>query len=262
MVAFLLLFEATAQVFTQGARSAAMGNVQTVFKDEQSLLGNQAGLGSLENYAVIVAVQRRFMLSELDAVAAGAALPTRSGTFGLLVQNFGFNAFRQQKVGLAYGRRLFENFYAGASFDYIQTRIPEYGSNGTVSVQIGLQALLSKQLLIGAHIANPAQVEIAEKDHLPTIFRLGLSWTPSSKTSLVFELENDLDFPLRAKGGIEYQAAQPLFLRVGFASNPTTVHFGMGLWLKEKIKLDVSSNYHQVLGFSPSLGLGYAWGKK
>ncbi|MEZ4961442.1 MAG: hypothetical protein R2830_16565 [Saprospiraceae bacterium] len=261
IAAFLVLFEAQSQVFTQGARSTALGNVNSVFQDEQSLLGNQAGLGALKNYAVIAAAQRRFMLSELDAIAAGATLPTRSGTFGLLVQNFGYDEFRQQKIGLAYGRRLFEHFYAGASFDYFQTRIPEYGSKGTVSVQVGVQAELGKQVLIGAHIANPAKVEIADSDRLPTILNMGLAWTPSPKATLAFELEKDIDFPIRAKGGIEYRAAEPLFLRVGFASNPTTAHFGIGLLLKERIKVDVSSSYHQVLGFSPSFGVAYAWGK-
>lgn len=259
LAVFLLVANAHAQVFTQGAKSAAMGNVGAIFKDEQSLLGNQAGLGAMENFAVLVAAQRRFMLSELDAVAAGVALPTRSGTFGLLVQNFGYSEFRQQKIGLAYGRRLFENFYAGASFDYFQTRIPEYGSKGAVSVQIGLQAQLSKQLLLGAHVANPGKVEIAEGDRLPTIFNLGLAWTPSPKTSLAIEVEKDIDFPLRAKGGIEYQAAKPLYLRLGVASNPTTAHFGLGILIKESIKVDVASSYHQVLGFSPSVGVGYAW---
>jgi hypothetical protein len=255
----LFLAQVHAQVFTQGAKSAAMGHVGVMFKDEQSLLSNQAGLGAMKNYAVLAATQRRFMLSELDAVAVGGIVPTRSGTFALLLQNYGYSEFRQQKIGIAYGRQLFENFYAGASFDYFQTRISEYGSNGTVSVQIGLQAQLSKQLLLGAHLANPAKVEIAEGDRLPTIFNMGLAWTPSAKTSIAFELEKDIDFPLRAKGGIEYQAAKPVFLRIGVASNPTTAHFGLGLLIKENIKVDVASSYHQVLGFSPSVGVGYAW---
>lgn len=259
--ALLLFCQAQCQVFTQGARSAALGNVNTVFKDEQSLLGNQAGLGALDNYAVVAAAQRRFMLSELDAVAAGFALPTRSGTFGLLLQNFGYEEFRQQKASLAYARQLFEHFYAGAAFDYYHTRIPEYGSQGAVSFQAGLLAELGSQVTIGAHVANPARVAIGEEDRLPALFSLGLGWTPSPKAFLSIELEKDIDFPLRAKGGIEYRAAEPVYLRAGFASNPTTAHFGIGLILKEKIKVDVSASYHQVLGFSPSFGAAYPWGK-
>jgi hypothetical protein len=235
-----------------GARSIAMGNANVVFTDSYSLLGNQSGLAFTEKMSALVSVERRFMLSEIQSLAAGIALPTKSGCLGLTMQRFGFEGFRQQKLGLIYARKLFQNFSIGSEIDYFQTRIPDYGSKGLLSFEIGLMAKLGKQFLAGTHLSNPVKIEMAEGQSLPTIFKFGLAFLPSEKATAIMELEKDIDFPLRIKGGFEYCPVDVFCIRAGFSSNPSTIHIGMALRLNQTFRVDTSGSFHQPLGFSPA----------
>ncbi len=257
---FFLLFlnsAAAAQYSLHTGQSAGMGGVSTAFQDVNSIFSNQAGLAFLEGFSAIAHAERRFGLAELQTVALGVGLPTRSGTFGLGIQSFGFEAFRQQKVGLSYARLFAKNFSVGAQFNYLAMRVEEYGHRGAITFEAGMQAIVGKRLVVGTHIFSPVPVEWADKEILPTVFKIGLAWQPNDKSSLVFEVEKDLNFDLRLKGGFEYQIARPIWLRVGFGTNPSTFHTGLGIGFHSKAKVDVAGAYHPALGYSPSASIIY-----
>jgi len=263
LIPLLLLFcceISFAQYAFHPVRGAGVGQATVAFQDVNSLLANQAGLAWVEKLSILAVAERRFSLSELNSVSAGVAVPVGLGTFGIVLNTFGFDEFRQQKIGLAYARRFAENFSFGAQFDYFQTRIPEFGSKGTLTFEAGVQARLNKEILVGAHVFSPAQVELVENENLPTIFRVGFAWQASEKAMLAMELEKDIDFKARVKGGLEYRVAEPFFLRAGFGTNPPTFHFGLGFQLNGNLNIDAASSYHQVLGFSPSAGA--SWSKR
>lgn len=255
---FLLVQSLSAQSLPQPAKGLGMGNATVALQDANSLFVNQAGLAFLENFTALASAERRFMLSELNQVSAGAALPVGLGAFGLTLSSFGFDAFRQQKLGLAYARRLFENFSFGAQFDYFQTRIPDHGSKGVLTFEAGMQGNLPGGVVLGIHVFNPVQVQFVENEPLPSVFRAGVAWTASEKATFAAELEKDIDFPIRVKAGVDYLAGKSVFLRLGFGTNPATFHFGLGYQLPSKIRVDAASGYHQVLGFSPAAAVSYS----
>ncbi len=260
-ILLLLLFAGQvsfAQYHFQSARSAGIGQASVAFYDVNSLLANQAGLAKVEKLSVVAAAERRFSLAELSSFSAGVVVPAGLGSFGLVVNTFGFDGFSQQKAGLAYARRLGENFRAGVQFDYFGTRIPEYGSRGTLTFEAGVQADLSKEITAGVHIFSPAQVQLFEGENLPTILRMGFYWQASEKAALAAEVEKDIDFKGSVRGGFEYQLAAPVLLRGGFSTNPSTFHLGLGLNLNTKFKIDTASGYHQMLGFSPAFGASWS----
>jgi hypothetical protein len=259
MFAFFLLWggSVSAQFAIQTAKSAGMGQAITTIRDVNSLFGNQAGLAFLKHFSAIATAERRFSMSELQTVASGVAFPTRSGTFGVVVQSFGFEAFRQQKLGFSYARLLSGNFAIGAQFDYLQTRIREYGNKGALTFEVGLQAVVSKNIVVGTHVFSPAPVEWVAGENFPTLLRMGLSWLPNDKSVLVFELEKDTRFPLRVKGGFEYNVTDSLWLRAGFGTQPVTFNAGVGIRIQSKLRTDVAGSYHQVLGFSPAASVVY-----
>ena len=240
------------------AQAQGMGGQSVFLQGESALFGNPAGLATMENWAAMAAFERRFLLADLDLLGAAAALPTRSGSFGLLVQRFGFEEFVQQKFALGYGRKLARHLLLGGQVDFWQTQIDEYGSTGTLSFELGLQARISEELVLGTHLINPAPVELAEGEDLPTIVRAGAAYQPSKNVTAAFELEKDVDFPLRVKAGVEYRAAPILQLRAGFSSNPGVFHFGLGLHLPKGLRVDTAMRYHQTLGMTPTVGLGYS----
>lgn len=254
----VLLFScemAFGQMSTVTPLGAGMGHATVVMQSPVALFSNQAGLTSLTKLAVVAAAEQRFLLSELQSVAIGVALPTRSGSFGLMVQSFGYEEFRQQKIGFSYARKLWSALSVGAQFDYFQTRIPEYGSRGSLTFEAGMQADISKSLRVGAHVFSPAQVELAAGENLPTIFRLGIAWQVSDKLVVVSELEKDIEFPFGWKNGLNYQPVKSLYLRSGYASEPSMLFFGMGFAFGNGFQADMAGSFHQTLGFSPSAGL-------
>ncbi len=240
-----------------GARGAAMSNASVTFSDVNSAFSNQAGLADLETLSFTAVAEQRFLISELQSISAAAALPVTSGTFGLTIQHFGFEDFNQQKIGLAYARKLLESFSIGAQLFAFHTSIPEYGSKASFSFELGFLMQLLPQLRLGAHVHSPAQIEIVKGENLPTIFKIGLAYLPSERVVCTAEVEKDIDFPARTKLGIEYQIAEPLYLRTGVATNPTNVAFGVGYGFKNGLNLDVASVYHQILGFTPTVSVAF-----
>lgn len=240
-----------------GARGAALGQTGLTFTDIYSLFSNQAGLAFLESFSGAVQAERRFMLSEIQSLSAGAALPSSSGTFGLSLNYYGFEDFNEQRIGLAYSRKLYDKMGIGAQFLYLNTRIPEYGNTANFTFEVGLLMEIVPQLWAGFHVFSPIRVETIANEYLPTIFGVGLTYKPSEKVNINAEVQKDIEFKLRTKVGIEYQAAEPFFLRIGMGTEPTLVSFGVGYQIQNNIAIDLASSYHQVLGFTPAVGVAY-----
>lgn len=238
-------------------QAQALGGQSVHLTGTEALFGNPAGLAQLKSWTATAAFERRFLLADLNLMGAATALPTRSGTFSLAAQNFGFEEFRQQTLALGYGRKLSQRLLLGGQLDFYQTQIEEYGNSGLVSFNIGLQAIISEELTLGTQVINPAPVEVAAGENLPTVFRAGAAYRPSQNVMAAFELEKDVDFPLRVKAGFAYQAAEVLSLRVGFSSDPGQFHFGIGLNISENLIVDTAIRYHQTLGLTPSVGVTF-----
>lgn len=260
----LALFLSTVTVLAQnsvtipaGTRGTGMANASVTFTDIYSAFSNQAGLAYLEQSTATAFAERRFLLSELQTISAAVALPTRSGTFGLTLNHFGFEAFNEQKLGIAYARKLMDGLSLGAQVLLLNTSIPEYGNKMNVTFELGILTQLLPKLHLGVHVYSPMQLELANGENLPTIFKIGLGYLPSEKLTCTAEVEKDIAYTARAKFGIEYKAAEQLAVRTGIATNPTTISFGAGYRLDNGLALDIASSYHQILGFSPSVGFSY-----
>ncbi len=244
-----------------GARGIAMGNSGVIFKDVYSLFSNQAGLAYLEEVYVVAFGERRFGTSGINGAAAGIAYPIANGTFGLQLQYFGIDLYNEQRVGLAYARKLMDNLSLGIQFDYLNTKITDYGNKGLLTFEIGMLAQVSKQLSLGLHLYSPMRVEIIDGENLPTLLKLGMGYQASKKVLVTIEAEKDIDFDLIIKGGVEYYLHPAVAIRIGAANNPTLVSFGTGFRLKDGISIDLASSYHQTLGFSPGFSMRYAFNK-
>lgn len=241
-----------------GARGAAMGNTGVTFTDVNSIFRNQAGLAYLSGYASVLGAEQRFLLSEISALSAGVAIGRKNmGTFGLSVGYFGFSDFNEQKIGLAYARKLLKNLAIGVQFDFLNTRIKEYGSKGVVTFEAGLHAKVTKEVHVAAHVFSPAEIVITEEESVPTVFQLGLSYLPSDKVTFNLEAEKDINLPLRLKAGLEYYLVEAVALRFGAGTKPSIFSFGVGYLTKGGFGIDMGIQYHQVLGITPSISITF-----
>lgn len=239
------------------ARSVGLGGSGVAFTGLSSLGNNPAGLAELESWGGGVQAEQRFLLAELQLLTAAGAIPTSSGNFGLQINYFGFEAYNEQKIGLTYARKLFDQLYLGAQLGVFNTRIPEYGSRALITFDLGLLAPLSREISFGFHLLNPMRMEIIDGEYLATVLRFGLDYRPAEKIHLLAEVEKDIQQAARVHAGLEYQIIDPLFLRLGVATEPVSMSFGFGYVLAGGLSIDVAASYHQVLGFTPAFGLVY-----
>lgn len=263
-ISFVLHANAGNENFPIGARSAAMGNASVSLSDAWSAQHNQAGLGFLQGISAGVYYENRFSLKELSLKGAVIALPIKGGAFGLSISNFGYSLFSENKYSFSFAKAFSDKFSMGIAMDYLTTKIAEgYGSKGALAAEVGIQAKPIKGLTIGAHVFNPTRAKLTDynNERIPTIIRLGADYNFSDKVTLAIETEKDIAQKSIFKAGIEYKAVKEFYLRAGIGTNPTLSSFGFGLNLKN-FKIDVSANYHQILGFSPQFALTYVFSKK
>jgi len=213
--------------FSLGAKSWGMGNASVAIADEWSAHHNQAGLAKLKSISAGIYFENKFLQPDLGLKAGVIALPTKNGTFGLVVSQFGFDLYNEQKVGLAFAKQLFEKFSFGVQFDYLSTNIQEYGKKGMLTVEAGIQAEIAKNVMLGAHLYNPFKTKLTDtyNERVPTIMKLGLAYKFSEKVIMSIETEKDADFKPFFKSGLEYHIMEALYLRIGISTNPVLVFF-------------------------------------
>lgn len=257
-----LLIAQNGNSISSGAKGAAMANTSVTFQDVFALTKNQAGIAFLSETSIGLLGEQRFLNNDIRHVGLVAAMPSSFGSFGILIQSFGFDAYNEQKIGLAYGRKLAKNFAVGIQFDYLNTRISEYGNQGTITFEGGIQAEILENFWLGASVFNPIRTQ--EQDSIgivnTTKFNFGLSYMFSKKILIAAEVEKDFEYATAVKVGLDYRIIEPVSLRLGIGTAPTLNSFGIGIHLKQ-FRLDFAANYHQILGFTPTFSMNYNFGK-
>lgn len=262
-------------VETFGARSNALGGAVSTQSDVFSVFSNQAGLADIEQFSASVYGENRFLIPDLNAISIAAAIPTKSGTFGIGANYYGLESYNTLRATLAYGRKLFEDkLNIGAEFDYINLNIPEYGSKPIITFGLGVQYRLNESLIAAAHVLNPLQIQTTSldadvgEDLLESSFKFGLAYVPSEQVGIYLETRKTLNHPAGFNGGVEYNVLKKLVLRAGFTTIPSrliegrfgtdlaTANFGIGVKLNP-ICIDLSNRFHPILGHSPSLTISF-----
>lgn len=235
-----------------------MGGTGLTHTDIHAAWGNPAGLADLPtNWAAAVFGQQPFLLADIRQLSAVAAarLGEKRGTVGLSLGYYGFEGYNEQRIGLAYSRRLFSRLSMGVQLLALNTSIPAYGSKMVGTFELGLLAELSSQVNIGFRVFSPARVAVLEGEYLPTIIAIGLGYRPAEQLLLQAEVEKDILFPVRFRIGADYQLIPALSIRFGVATEPLQLSLGAGIRLSDRIRVDVAAAYHQVLGVTPGLSL-------
>ncbi len=243
-----------------GGRSAAIGNASVTLTDFWSVHNNQAGMAYYKKIAAGLYYENRFLLKETGLKCLSVVIPVKkAGVFGLNVSNFGFNLYNESKIGLAYAMAFSERISAGVQLDYIYSHMGDnYGNIGLLTFEVGLRAKIYKELVLAVHVFNPANLRLVKgnSEHIPLIYKIGLSYSFADKALIATEVEKDMNFKPVFKAGAEYKVARPVCLRIGIATNPMSYSFGVGFEFY-KFKLDISASRHPQLGFSPQASLIY-----
>ncbi len=228
--------------------------------DALSFIGNQAALAQVKNAGIGVFGERRFMLNEASMYTLGASLPTRLGNFGIQLNYAGFKNFNENKIGVAYARKLGKLVDVGVQFNYYSYRIPAYGNASAINFEIGALLHLTDKLNAGVHVYNPVGGKLgntstslsADEEKLASSYKAGLGYDVSERFFISAEIIKEEDKPVNVIAGLQYQFARQFFIRTGFISESTTAYVGAGVAWKN-LRLDITSSYHPQLGFSPGI---------
>jgi len=239
----------------QGSVASGLAGSGTLLEGVDGLFNNQAGIAENEKISFIVSSELRYLTPDLTSFGAGISIPTNGkGVFGLSVSNLGLEDYKEQKIGLAYARKLTEGMNLGVQLDWLNTNIVNFGSNSLFTAELGFMADIGKKFTIGSHIFSPVKVSLTEQDNdVNTRIRFGASYAPGDKLRVLFEVDKWQQNPLTVRGGFEYLLQENIKLRFGASSNPALYSLGLSYHLSESLHFDGSYSIHSILGSSPSL---------
>ena len=242
-----------------GARSMSLANSTVAVSDVWSYHHNPGALANLKQVSAGLSYENRFLLKELQTQAFVVAIPLKIGVISAGAQSYGYKAYRTTRVGFGYSMKMGEKLSAGVQFNYQGLRIENYGNKNTVTAEAGILAKVNDKVSFGFSILNLGRAKLSEfqDDRFSTILRLGVRYQLSTKVLVLAEAEKEIETPLRAKAGIEYELLERFYMRVGAASNPMELTFGFGYQFKNRFKLDMGSAWQQHLGWSPHFGFTY-----
>lgn len=245
---------------SSGARSLALGNANVTLFDVWSANNNQAGLGSVKQFGIGLSYENRFGLSELGLSNLNIAIPVKFGTFGLTVQQFGFEDYSENKFGLAFGKELSSKVNLGGQIDYYHVQVAEAQTQNksALAVELGIQVKMTDKFSMGAHIFNLTNAELEGdfKENLPMIMSLGIKYDFTEKVFAVVDVEKNIDLPANLKVGIEYHPIDALYFRGGL--NSYDFHFTGGLGVElNKFNLDLGLSHQTYLGYITQLALSF-----
>lgn len=245
-----------------GARSAGLGNATVALSDVWSAHSNQAALTEIKKPRLGFSYAQRYQIQDLNHGFLSGVLPTAVGHFGLAVRYFGFDLYNETKIGLSYARTFGSFLSAGIQGSVEQHNVSEGNTSSAIYGEVSLLAKPTKQLQIGFHLYNPTRssLQTETEERLPTIGRLGASYTFREETLLTFEVEKQAEYKERYGLGVEMEFWKKTQLRAGMSlrKNNLTPTAGLGFrW--QKIQIDAAWQSHPLLGSTLTYALSFTF---
>ena len=267
LLGFFLIFleKSTAQIgyrLVSGGQSAGMNNATLAMSTPDAVFQNPAALIYATRPTATVATEMRFGVKDLRPVGVGLILPTKSGVFGGSIQHFGFSAFQQQKIGLAFAKRFSEKLNVGIQLDYLRLQATGYGNANILTFEIGCNTLITKDLTLAFYVFNPLAVRVSESERTPSVFRLGAAYAVNNKMMITAEIEKSIIDAATFRMGFDYKVAETVAVRCGFSSLPASFSVGVGYFLSKNCIIDAALSHQSALGSTPSVSLSYIFGKE
>ena len=244
-----------------GSRALTMGNADVALNDVYAYFHNPAGITKIKSTQIGLAYQNKFLLKEFQSQHLVMATPLGRGVISCGAYYFGYDQFRRISSGIGYAMPLFEKFSLGVQLNYHALRLPQnYLQSNRLTAEIGFMAQITDSWRMGVSAYNLTQSKWSRNldDKITSTFKIGAAYTHQKSLLITLEMEKNLIEKLQLKGGLEYLFLDRFFLRLGASNQP--LNFGLGFGAKwKKFQMDLGSNYHPNLGFSPHFSCIYSF---
>jgi competence ComEA-like helix-hairpin-helix protein len=249
------------QHFTIGTRQMALAGADVALPASGfGMHANPAGMVYANHRKVEFFYNRPFGLKELTQQSIGYSDPllfNQHGVIGLGAMTYGFELYKETRLGLSYARALHPKLAVGGTLDYNQLSIKGYGQASCLGIDIGVLTVLHPSLTVGFRLDNLNQPEIGKQNEsIPLTYRAGLAYFLDEQTTILMDWYYEPEFDLSIQTGLELSLVEFLSLQVGYATQPATLSGGFGLHYGNlDVMYAVSS--HSDLGLSHAVGIGF-----
>lgn len=229
-------------------------NFSTAF----SVYANPASLAGINHFSAGAYGERRFMLNELSSYAAVVAIPSSSGNFAFTAEYFGYKAYNETTLGIGYGRKIGEQVYIGARFNYYSVLIQTYGKAAAVNAELGGIFRLTDNLWSGFSVDNlfPGRLGKESGEKLTQVYKAGIGYALSQVCYFDATVIKASDQDAGIHVGVQYRPIKQLFATTGIDTGNRSWYIGLG-YLYKNLRIDITASFHNRLGMSPGLLLLY-----
>ncbi len=234
----------------------ALGNQNAVIVSPFSALGNPALMVENKKTSLGFTVNNRFFIRNLKLGGFGATHRfTKTDFLGIAFQFDGTSNLKQNTIGIAYAKKVNEKFYAGISIIYINLFERTIASKNKIIGKAGMCYQPTKQFLIGATVYNPfaAKLTILTTERIPTIISAGVCYKVSKQVKVYAEYKLGWYAERILKLGLSYEPRTNIIVYAGFQNSGSPLSLGLTIKTRN-ININIASQYHQILGFSPIVG--------
>jgi hypothetical protein len=242
---------------SQGGRLSGMGNAGAAIKDIWGVAANPATITSMKRPSAQASYENHFFIHDLSSQALAFVFPKNNNSFGINLQRYGISEYLTIKAGIITAKQFGKNFSIGIRANYHQLKITNYGAVIAFSIDVGTVYQPTDELALGLYINNPARGNKANFN-IPTTLYLGASYQTNAKILVASTLIKELNTPLNAAFGIEYQIIHHFSLRSGLNLNPLKHHFGVG-FNSFNFQLDLAFTKYTHFNYSPQISIGYVF---
>jgi len=195
---------------------------------------------------------------------AGFAMPVhRAGTFGLAVQETGFELHSERTLRLSHGLELVRDIgfgYGLTGYNVFQKGAGPEGedlSGFGFGLDLGMLARIYRVWTVGFMVRNPNRPKIGKgpEAEVPVCLRFGLGFHPGQGIHSALDVEKEPGKSTNIRVGQEFRIIHDhLTLRAGVQTSPVQMAFGLRTGLS-KMHLDYALKTHSMLPMTHNLGV-------
>ena len=217
-------------------------------------------LGNFEKNSLQANVLNLYSLQSLTTFNGAAVIKTSSGNFAITAGQFGDKEiYKNNRLGVAYGRQLMPILTLGAAFNYSSFSMPEIDNEQAFTLDFSLGAKVNDKVFINFLAENPTLSKWGDIKDINSILTLGVNYFPSEKVLLGGEIQQELSALPIGLFYTEYIPAPMWSARLGVNTNQQ-INFGMGMNFAN-FGINISGGLHPVLGLSSGAGITYNFSK-
>lgn len=238
------------------SRAYSMGNTVSVLPG----FGNPASRGFSVLSNASVQYMNRYGMKELTTYAGSVDYLNNYLNVGLQLSRFGYREYNELLISSNLYKKLNQYISVGVRLNYLCWHYSEEAHNKSVITgDIGLLVRPIEHLNVSVLAVNPLQTETKigeEKEKLPVILSVGISYEIEKYLLLTAEVEKDFSYEPLYKCGLEYTPVKYLSVRAGMWAKPFTPTFGLGVHLLP-FTVDLAVSKHSYLGYNSCCALQF-----